>query len=458
MLKTELTQKQMVTQQMVQSAAILQMSAQELELYLQDLALENPVVELEEAPPQEDLQQMELQRKIDWLEEADYQNRAYYQEDRTAAGSKEDAWHSSDAQEQSLSEYLRLQLLPGTYSRQDWRILEYLIESLDARGYFTDGIRTAAEVLHVSEEKVKAMLEVIQGLEPAGIGAADLRECLLLQLRGRQEDTWLAEKIVESYLGEMGKNHLKEIARTLHATREQVQEACRMIRSLHPKPGSVFYTGESPGYIRPDALVLKEHDSEATFRIIIREGISGTFRISEYYQALEKETDDPETRHYLKAKLSQAFSVARDIETRKITLYRVVGAIVNRQSGFFSGSENHKKPLRLSDLAEDLEVHESTVSRALKGKYLQCSRGVFPLRYFLTGVAVADRESDEGQTPEEVKEAIRKIVEAEDKRKPLNDGEIQARLAGQNIHIARRTVNKYRQELGITDKAGRRIW
>ena len=142
MLKTELTQKQIVTQQMVQSAAILQMSAQELELYLQDLALENPVVELEEAPPQEDLQQMELQRKIDWLEEADYQNRAYYQEDRTAAGSKEDAWHSSDAQEQSLSEYLRLQLLPGTYSRQDWRSLEYLIESLDARGYFTDGIRT----------------------------------------------------------------------------------------------------------------------------------------------------------------------------------------------------------------------------------------------------------------------------------------------------------------------------
>ena len=109
-------------------------------------------------------------------------------------------------------------------------------------------------------------------------------------------------------------------------------------------------------------------------------------------------------------------------------------------------------------MAADLEVHESTVSRALKGKYLQCSRGVFPLRYFLTGVAVADRESDEGQTPEEVKEAIRKIVEAEDKRKPLNDGEIQARLAGQNIHIARRTVNKYRQELGITDKAGRRIW
>lgn len=434
------------------------MNSQELETYLQELSLENPVIELEKNTENDDIQQIEVQRKIDWLEETDYQNRAYYREERKAAGSREDGWRHEESSALKLSEHLRQQLQPFSGSSQDRRILEYLLESLDTRGYFTDGIQTAAKVLHVSEEKVKDMLSVIQSLEPAGVGAEDLRECLLLQLRRRPENTQLAEEIVVSCLKELGRNHLQEIARKLHASRGQVEEACRLIRGLEPKPGSVFHTGEPLLYIRPDIFVLKEPGAEETFRIILREGGTSAFRISEYYRDLEKETEDAETRRYLKEKLAQAYSVEKDLEMRKITLYRVAGAIVNRQAEFFSEKCSNRRPLTLAVLADDLELHESTVSRALKGKYLQCSRGVFPLRYFLTGAVAPNTDTGDEQTPEDIKEAIRKIIKAEDVRNPLNDGKIQEKLAQEGIQIARRTVNKYRQEMGIPDRVGRKAW
>ena len=443
---------------MVQTAAILQMNSQELEQYLQELALENPVIELEEPELLEDGRQIEFQRKLDWLEETDYQNRAYYQEERRAAGNREESWLSRSDSEISLSEYLRQQLEPDFYSGRERRILNYLLESLDDRGYFTDGTWSAAEVLHVPEKKVKAMLEILKKLEPAGVGAKDLKECLLLQLQRTDEDTELAEKIVSLYLEKLGRNHLKEIAKELHVSGEQIQEACRLIRSLDPKPGSAFFTGEPLHYIRPDIFIMPEEGMDKTFRVIIREGGMAGFRVSEYYQKLEKETNDPETRQYLKEKLTQAFSVERDMETRKITLYRVAGAIVNYQADFFASESRHRKPLKLSDLAGDLGLHESTVSRALKGKYLQCGRGVFPLRYFLTGTISAHENGDTARTPDEVKEAICRIVAAEDKMRPLNDGEIQDQLALLGIRIARRTVNKYRQELNIPDKTGRKMW
>ena len=467
MLQNELLQKQTVTQQMVQTASILQMTTQELEQYLQEQALENPVMEMEEASQPDLPQQTELQRKIDWLEETDYQNRSYYQEERRAAGSDGEIWDRKQEKGMTLAEYLHQQVAPGVYSSQERRILGYLAESLDNRGYFTDGIQTAATILHVSEAKVAEMLKVIQGMEPTGVGAENLQECLLLQLRSRQEDTALAEKLVESYLAEIAKNHLPVIAKALHVSVDQVQVACRQIRSLHPKPGSGFLDGEAASYIRPDIYVMEEQGDEGRFRIIVREGTGASFQISDYYRQLARETQDIQARQYLKEKLSQASSLARDIETRKITLYRVAGAIVNHQSAFFSGESPHRQPLRLADLAEDLQLHESTVSRAMKGKYLQCSRGLFPLKYFLTGTRAAGRkpevqspqvQTSQALTPEEVKERIQKLVEEEDKKKPLSDGEIQKRLEEEQIHLARRTVNKYRKELGIPDKAGRKAW
>ncbi len=458
---------------MVQTASILQMTTMELEQYLQNLALENPVIEMEEPSPSELPQQTDWQRRIDWLEETDYQNRSYYQEERRAAGSQGELWDRKQEKGMTLAEYLRQQVPPGVYHSQERRILEYLAESLDHRGYFTDGIQTAAAILHVSEAKVAEMLKVIQAMEPAGVGAENLQECLLLQLRARQEDTELAETLVESYLARIARNRLPEIAKALHISLEQVQAACRQIRSLHPKPGSSFREGEAASYIRPDIYVMKEEGDTGRFRILVREGTGASFRISDYYRQMALETQDVQARQYLKEKLAQASSLAQDIETRKITLYRVAGAIVNHQAAFFSGESPHRQPLRLTDLAEDLHLHESTVSRAMKGKYLQCSRGVFPLKYFLTGTATASRKQDnqnisQGQdsqpggaqalTPEEVKERIQRLVEEEDKQKPLSDSEIQRLLADQQISLARRTVNKYRTELGIPDKTGRKTW
>lgn len=456
-LRTEVTQKQILSQHMVQSMEILQMSAQELEGYIENLALENPVIELPDTVSDVrrlDDRQVDLARKLEWLESTDQQNRVYYQEERSAEDMQEN-WHESRESKEELSDYLLSQLLLADYSQQERAIVEFLVLSLDARGYLTESVESVASYLSAPQELVERLLSDIQKLDPAGVGARDLKECLLLQLKRRGTECPVAETIVVNYIDDVAKNHLPEIARKLHKSMDEILDACEVIRSLNPKPGNSFASREQMRYISPDAVVVKLADQ---FEILINEYQYPSFSISSYYQDMLKHTTDEEAKKYLQEKISQAQWVSGCIAQRTSTLSRVMHALVERQNEFFLYGIGYKRPMRLVDLSEELGLHESTISRTLRGKYLQCAWGVFPLNYFLTSVATMSARGREEKTPEQIKALIRRIIDEEDKKKPLSDQAISQELENHDIRISRRTVNKYRTEMGLPDKSGRKSW
>ncbi len=448
-----LAQKQILSQHLIQSMEILQMSAVELEAYLENLSMENPVVELESAQgTAENMKEIMLSRKLEWLESTDYQNKVYYKEDKQ---NDDSYWQDISDSGEVLSEYLLAQLVTPDYTAQEHQIMEYLIYSLDSKGYYTDDPAAAAETWNVSEEEILRLLSEVQQLDPAGVGARDLSECLLLQLI--RKPTWneVTETIIRDYLDEVARNHLSNIAKKMKVSLSEVQDACDEIRTLNPKPGNAFSDRSRMQYISPDAVIVRVEDG---FEILINEYQYPKFHISTYYQELEKTVTDAETKKYLREKIQQAQNVAGNIQQRSSTLSQVLHVLVDKQQEFFLKGVGNRRPLKLSDISEATGLHESTISRTLRSKYLQCTWGIYPLNYFLTSVAAKNAESGEEQTPEYIKTQIRKIIENEDKKKPLSDEAISKQLSEKQIAISRRTVNKYRQEMGIPDKNGRKAW
>lgn len=456
-LKMEVTQKQILSQHMIQSMEILQMSTAELESYIENLSLENPVVDLEHSYENTDktATQIDLQRKLDWLESTDRQNHVYYQQDRDN-DSLQDSWNISDSGGEQLSEYLTAQLITAPYDPRERQIIDYLILSLDSRGYLTEEVASIAQRFQVEEACVERLLGDIQALDPAGVGARDLKECLLLQVHRLQNFSEMTEELIKNHLEDIGKNHLASIAKQLHVSVEEIQEACQQIRSLNPKPGNAFSDREQLRYITPDIFVVK---LEKSFEILVNEYQYPKFSINDYYQHMLKENTDAEVQKYLSQKIQQAQWVQNCISQRSSTLSRVTHVIVEKQQDFFLNGPLHNHPMKLSDIASALDLHESTVSRAMRGKYLQCSWGVFPLNYFLTAsVSKKSGDSGTGVTPMQIKEVMKEIIQSEDKQKPYSDRIISEELEKRGIHLSRRTVAKYREELGIPDKSGRKSW
>lgn len=454
-IKMELAQKQILSQRMVQSMEILQMSAQELEEYIGQLTLENPVVDItEKAASPSDNRQDDLQRKLEWLESTDLQNRVYYEQERTDEN-MEANWHDSQLDQENLEEYLTAQILLSDYTARDREIIDYLIASLDSRGYFVGELSQTADYFKISENKAEKMLQDIQALDPAGVGARSLSECLLLQVRRKGGFSDVTVAIIQNHMEDVAKNHLSKIAKALQVPLQDVQEACRQLRSLNPKPGNAFSDRQQLRYISPDAVVVKLEDK---FEILINEYQYPGFSINSYYQNMLQTTTDEDVKKYLQDKIQQAQWISNCISQRTSTLSRVMHEIVKMQHEFFLRGIGHKRPMRLADLSDALDLHESTISRAMRGKYLQCSWGVFPLNYFLTSVAVkaAATQTGDEKTPEEMKSLIRELIDHEDKKKPYSDQALCDAIAGRGIKLSRRTINKYRTEMGIPDKSGRK--
>ena len=449
-----LYQQQNVTTQLVQDMSVLQMSAVELQEYLEKLSLENPVIELDEEDQGHASAQMEFQRKADWLAASDRQNRAYYESDRDADSPEN--WWKDERDGETLYDALKTQLLLADYNSKEWEIVEYLLLSLDERGYCLENLEKVAAHQGVPTVLVEALLRDIQALEPAGVGARSLTECLLLQVERLHPESKLTKRVIREHLQDVAKNHLQDIARKLGVSLAEVRDCCAEIKSLNPKPGNAFDVREQPRYITPDALVVAMGDR---FEIIVNEYQYPGFQISSYYRHLEQTTDDRQAKEYLRDKIQQANRLSDSISMRKRNLSHVVRFLVERQEDFFRLGPGHKRPLKLSDIAMEFQMHESTVSRTLRSKYLQCSWGIYPLSYFLTSVASVSPGSGEQQTQEKVKNTIREIVAGEDKKKPYSDEAIRKLLSEQHqIDISRRTVNKYRQEMNIPDKSGRKDW
>lgn len=452
-LGLDLTQKQVLSQQMVQSMEILQMSVQELESYIENLAIENPVIDLpDKIISTSDPHAEDMQRKLDWLESTDLQNKVYYQQDRDDDNLGSNL-HDLRESEETLPDYLLSQLLLADYNPVQREIIEFMIRSLDHRGYFVEDPAILGEYFSVSTDYILDLLKDIQNLDPAGVGARDLKECLLLQLHRAGNYSPLTEILVKNYLEEISKNHLSVIAKKLSVSVNEVLASCKEIQSLNPKPGSSFSNRKLLQYISPDVVVVQLDNA---FEILINEYQYPSININTYYQNLYKSTNDIETKNYLKEKLSQAEWVQKCISQRTATLSRVMHELIKIQQKFFLYGPGHKAPMKLTDISEQLGLHESTISRTLRNKYLQCRWGVFPLSYFLTAVATINTESKEEKTPDQLKAQIRKIIDAEDKKKPLSDQKISEKLKELNISLSRRTVNKYRTEMGIPDISGRK--
>lgn len=449
-----LSQRQTLTPQMIQSMNILQMNSMELEQYIENLALENPVIDSvkNEDSFSGDEHQMDIQRKLDWLESTDLQNRVYYKDDMEEGSGEENQRDLRDLGE-DLKEFLLSQLVLSDYTGKERQIIDYLIESLDPSGYCLENIKEVSEAFSVSADTVEKLLSDIHDLDPAGVGARTLKECLLIQLYRKKNHSKITECIIKDHLELVSKNHLPIIAKKMKIPIEEVNKSCEEIRAFNPRPGNCYNDRSHFQYISPDVVVVK---LKGHFNILVNEYQYPRLQVNPYYKNLEQTTEDHEVKEYLKQKMEQISSVTNSIEYRMSTLSKVAYILVEKQTDFFLKGPGNKQPLRLCDIAQEIGLHESTVSRALSNKYLQCSWGVYPLNYFLMSAAVQSADAEEEQTSEQIMHKIRCIIDAEDKYKPLSDQKICEKLMQDDVKISRRTINKYRQIMEIPDKTGRK--
>lgn len=450
-IEIKLNQTTSLTPQMQQSMEILQMSLQELLEYINQLVEENPVVEIEENYDELDRNEV-LKRKLEWLDSIDEQNRVYHnQNEEEHPEQVMDISGYEDADEEDLNHHLLSQLDFLKVDADIRRAAEHLIEYIDEKGYLEADINEIANEINSTVEKVEEALKHIQSLEPAGIGARDLKECLRIQLdrKGIKDET--PYRIVDGYLEILSKNHLDVIAKRLEVSLNDVKYAYNIIKKLNPRPGSVFDSGRQPQYLTPDLTVVKFRDY---YEILLNDYLYPRLSISRYYRDVISSTASNEVKGYISGKLKEAAWIIKCFEQRNDTLTRVAKTIVDIQIKFFDAGPRHLVPMILKTVADKLGIHESTVSRAIRGKYLQCSWGIYSLDYFFSRGLSAG--GDIRVAPENIKKLIKDIIDDENKKKPYSDQQITDILNCKGIEISRRTVAKYRDELSIAGASTRK--
>ncbi len=445
-LNMQLKQTQTLSPQMIQAMQVLQMGTQELRDYIQETLQENPVLEAEEGPGGDETTL--LLRKLDWLDRSTVQHYSYTPDDDDDRDPLERFGGVQDGEEHLclyvLSQLPSLHLSPALEGAA-----RYLVECLDPNGYLDEPLEVLSTDFGLPTPLLEEALAIIQGLEPAGVGARTLSECLCLQLARRGDDTALAQAIAKDYLDALAKSHYGLIAKALDQPQEAIRAACDQIRSLNPKPGAGFAAREHLVYINPDLFVVSFPDH---FDLLPNDYFFPSLRLSGYYQSLLTETQDAEVTDYLRNKVRQAQWVVNSVQQRRDTLLSCARCILAEQEAFFRYGPGHLVPLGLAQVAATMGVHESTVSRAVKDKYLQCSHGVYPLSYFFS------RSLGKGEvsSPDGAKALLRRLVEGENKQKPLSDQKLCALMETEGCQLSRRTVAKYRDELGIPPATGRK--
>lgn len=448
-----MTQKQVQTlsPQMVQSMEILQMGSQELLEYIQEAVQENPVLEVEEASDSRDGDR-ELRRKLEWLESTDPHDRYYRRQDDEDKDAQLPDFGTVDQGEESLYYYVLSQLKLLELPREEMAVAVFLVESMDHNGWLDEDVEQVAALTHSPAELVERALKAVQSLEPAGVGARNLSECLQLQLLRRFPEDALSLTIAKDHLDALSKSHYGQIAKETGAAQEAVRAACDRIRGLNPRPGTGFAARENLTYITPDIIVVNFPDH---FELLTNDYFFPTLHISGYYTRMLRENDEAEVKQYLNDKVRQAKWVVRSIEQRRSTLLQCAQCILELQEPFFRKGPGHLIPMSLADVAQRVGVHESTVSRAVKDKYLQCSTGVYPLNYFFSR-SLGTAAGGDVACADQAKALLRQLVSSEDKRKPLSDQKLCELMAAKGCVLSRRTVAKYRDEMGIASTTGRK--
>lgn len=448
-LTIEQTQKLSMTPELIQAIQILQYNNQELNEYIDKELLENPILESEYH--KESDTEIDIDSLRDQLIQADENVEAYKQWESHST-SDEYSYENFVAFNYTLTEFLIEQLHFSSLKGQDAEIGRYIIENIDDNGYLSMSLEEICSVLDVDLDSCERVLDLIHTFEPSGVGARDLNECLIIQLASLGELTDEIEFIISNRLKDLADNKYALISKDMGISIAEVQGIADLIRTLEPKPGRGFDSDNSIKYIIPDIYV---EETNGEYVVSANDGSTPSLHISSYYNSLTEEAkSDKELSNYLNNRFNSAMWLMKSIEQRKKTIYNVASAIVQFQNEFFAKGERFLKPLTLKQIAETVGVHESTVSRAINGKYMQCPRGVFELKYFFTGGIL--NEDGSGVSSNSIKSMIKEFVDAEDDKKPLSDSKISEMLHEKGIDISRRTVAKYRDDIGILPSSKRR--
>ncbi|MBY6191500.1 RNA polymerase factor sigma-54 [Microbulbifer agarilyticus] len=374
----------------------------------------------------------------------------------TSSGSAETEEYTLEqrnAVSESLQDHLLWQLNLTPLTDPDKQIGEALIDAIAPNGFLDTSVEELAESLEVDADEVTAVLKTIQQLEPVGCGARDLRESLILQLRQLPEETpWLAQAltVVGQHLDLLGKRDFRQLSRRTRLNETQLGEVMRLIQTLTPYPGEAF-GGEEPQYVVPDVIVTRKQDR---WVVELNPETTPKLRINDTYAALIKRADNSSENNYLRDNLQEARWFLKSLQSRHETLLKVASSIVEKQQGFFEQGPEAMKPMVLANIAETIGMHESTISRVTTQKYMLTPRGVFELKYFFSSHVSTDSGEDASSTA--IRALIRKLIDGEQPRKPLSDNKITQELDAQGIKVARRTVAKYRESMGIPSSSERK--
>ena len=422
--------RQELSPQLLQSIKLLQMTSQELAEYLSRLREENPLLEAQEPLRRE---YEALRRKASWV---DAGPTAHSYEEGVERG-------RIDRETESLRSFLLDQLDRLRLPRERLDLCRYLACLVDENGYLDREDLPGS----VPRDLLEEGLSTLQSLDPAGVGARDLSECLVLQLKRQEEPSELAIRIAWDFLPQLGRRHYAAIAKALGEKEETVRAAAAQIAALEPRPGRAFRPEETPLYVRPDVFVAQ---IDGEWQVLLNDYYLPRFQLSSYYARLLEESEEAETKVYLKEKMKQAQWVLEGLERRGSTLRRCAGEILAAQKPFFEGSTWELAPMSMAALAEKLELHPSTITRAVQGKYLQCRRGTYPIKYFFSPAI------GEGPSQQAVKCRLLELIKAEDPRHPCSDQALCDALNARGASLSRRTVAKYRAQLGVPAAAARR--
>lgn len=475
----KLSQQLIMTPQLQQAIKLLQLSRMEMIDVINQEMEENPL--LEDAPMDEyeetvqdhgheevtiaeieELKGVERTEEItgegDGKEDFDWSS---YLEDYGTIGATYDrrdgdapSWDNLLTEKSSLTDHLMWQLKLSRFTNLEMKVGEQIIGNLDQNGYLAASIEEIALLESVTEEEVEAILYKIQEYDPPGIAARNLQECLLIQVRSLGIENPLVEIIIKNHMKDLEIKNYNHIAKKNKVSIDDVLQAVMIISNMDPRPGSV-YNEERVQAIIPDVYVFKAGDE---YKIVLNDDGLPRLRISNFYKeimgSVKNNSHSENGKKYIRERVQSATWLIKSIQQRQRTIYKVAESIVRYQKEFFDRGISYLKPLVLRDIAYDVEMHESTISRVVTNKYMYTPRGIFELKYFFS--SSIQKKSGETIASKSVKEEIRKVINAEDPQNPYSDHEIVSILEGKGIKIARRTVAKYREMMNILPSSRRK--
>lgn len=474
-----LSQNLVITPQLQQAIKLLQMSRLELESQVRNELEENPILEEAEVLREEDFQRTkeaeaqtndssetkvetsssesvqdpQKQDEFEWESYLETQHKA----PREASHGNEEIMNYENiiSSTQTLHDHLYWQVKMTGFADHEEKAADAIISHIDDDGYLKVPLAQISEEEKMEIEDLEDALSLIHEFDPPGVGARDLKECLLIQAKILEEDTNDLVLLINNHLKDLEKKNYEAIARSLNRSMEEVIDICKIIYAMEPKPGR-SYSGNDVQYVTPDVYVYKVGDD---YIVSLNEDGLPKLKISNYYRNMLKgganPSGDKKATEYIQEKLKSAVWLIKSIHQRQRTIFKVTDSIVKHQKEFFEKGAGHLKPMVLRDIANDIGMHESTVSRVTTAKYVHTPQGIYELKYFFNS-GISSSQGGEDLASESVKLKLKELVSKEDPKKPLSDQKLVDLLEKEGIEIARRTVAKYRDVLKILPSSQRK--